>query len=337
MSLDACLPAELRGPDTTITKIGVGLSGAGVHRVEAEGRAYVLKVAAEGQPLADWRRMLFILRAAADGGLAPRVVHVDESRRAIVSEFIADQSFPRLYRDARTRADALALLGATLRRVHALPVPPDAVPSEPRHLLDTISKQWASRTLPRVALDAVARALKEPPPPAERALVLSHNDANPTNLVLDGERILFLDWDVAAPNDPLYDLAVASLFLRMDEVTCRQLIAAHDDAPPSPLPHVFLYYRWLAGVMLGVGFLALACEVGHDGTAEPATLEAVPPLGEFYSKLQAGVLSLATGEGRWAFGLGLLKEAHALKLTVHITPIPDLHDADDQCIVHDLI
>lgn len=313
MTLHACLPAELRGPRTTITKISAGFSGAGIHRIEADGKAYVLKVTAKEQPLADWRRTLFILRAAADAGLAPRVVHVDEPRRAIVSEFVVDQSFPRLYRDPRTHGAALALLGETLRRVHALPVPPEAAPSRPRELLGIMwSGLWSKATLPRFVTEIVERALMESPPPAERTPVLSHNDVNPTNLVLDSERILLLDWDVAAPNDPLYDLAVVSLFLRMDEETCRRLVAAHDGAPLNSLSPTFLYFRRLTGVMLGVGFLSFARQAGHDGTM-PETLDAVPPLADFYLKLQTGALSLATGEGRWAFGLGLMKEAFALE------------------------
>ena len=313
MSLDACLPAELRGPRTTITKIAAGLSGAGVHRVEVDDRVYVLKVAPEGQALGDWRRTLFILRAASDAGLAPRLVHGDESRRAMVSEFVTDQSFPRLYGDPSTHDAALVLLGTTLRRVHALPVPPDAVPSQPLHRLRTMRDRWAGLALPRVATDVVERALREPPPPAERALVLSHNDPNPTNLVLDGDRIVLLDWDAAAPNDPLYDLAVVSLFLLMDDMTSRRLIAAHDDAALVPLSPVFLYYRWLTGVKLGEAFLSMACQAGCDGAAGPATLDTVPPLGEFYAKMRAGALSVTTREGQWAFGLGLLKEAHALE------------------------
>lgn len=312
MSVDACLPAELRGPHTTITKIAVGFSGAGVHRVDADGRAYVLKTTVPEQPLADWRRTLFIVRAASEAGLAPHVVHVDESRRAIVSEFVTDQSFPRLYHDPRTHDAALALLGETLRRVHALPVPPDAAPSRPLELLASMwSGLSASSTPPGFVTDAVQRALAEPPPAAS-TLVLSHNDANPTNLVFDGGRVLFLDWDAAAPNDPLYDLAVVSLFLRMDEETSRRLIAAHDGAPPAPLPPAFLYFRWLTGVMLGVGFLSLA-RGGADGVPNPDSLDAVPPLAEFYQKLRTGAVSLDTNEGRWAFGLGLMKEAHALE------------------------
>jgi hypothetical protein len=55
VSLEACLPADLRGPTTTITRIAAGLSGAGVYRVEDAGQAFVLKIAGEGEPLAGWR------------------------------------------------------------------------------------------------------------------------------------------------------------------------------------------------------------------------------------------------------------------------------------------
>src|ERR1700689_3546683 len=84
---------------------------------------------------------------------------------------------------------------------------------------------------------------RRPPPRSrphrERALVLSHNDINPTNFVYDGRNILFLDWDTAGQNDPFYDLAVVSMFLRMDEGACAKLLAAYDDAPIARLPARF--------------------------------------------------------------------------------------------------
>ena len=52
MTLEVCLPETLRGPATTITPLGGGLSGAGVYRVEAGGRGYVLKVARADAPVA---------------------------------------------------------------------------------------------------------------------------------------------------------------------------------------------------------------------------------------------------------------------------------------------
>ena len=58
MNLEDCLPAHLRSPATTITRISMGFSGAGVYRVDAGSRAYVLKVSAQTAPLDDWRRNL---------------------------------------------------------------------------------------------------------------------------------------------------------------------------------------------------------------------------------------------------------------------------------------
>lgn len=53
--LEACLPAGLRGPTTKIAKIAAGLSGAGVYRVDAGGRGYVLKIAGPLDAVEGWR------------------------------------------------------------------------------------------------------------------------------------------------------------------------------------------------------------------------------------------------------------------------------------------
>src|SRR4051812_39111896 len=132
MNLQECLPAELRGDATTIARISAGVSGAGVYRVEADGRAFVLKIAADGDPVARWPNRRAVLQLAADAGLAPRIVHVDDERRAVVSELVVDRSFPAFYGDPRTRAEAVALLGRTLRRGPQLSPPPRPPPPPPR-------------------------------------------------------------------------------------------------------------------------------------------------------------------------------------------------------------
>ena len=154
--------------------------------------------------------------------------------------------------------------------------------------------------------------LTEEAPAPERALVLSHNDVNPTNLVYDGENLLLLDWDTAGPNDPFYDLAAVSVFLRMDEGTCQRLLMAYDDAPVSSLPARFIYDRRLVAVLCGVAFLHLAYQSGHAGDTGRETLESTLSLGDFYQRMRAGSLNIATGEGQWWFGLALVRESFAL-------------------------
>jgi len=307
LDLGACLPAELQAPTTTITRVAVGLSGAGVYRVDADGQAFVLKISDESEPIARWHTTLHIQQLAAEAGVAPRIIHADESRRAMVSAFVVDRSFPMLYFTPATRDAAITLLGRTVRRLHDVPLPPEAEGKSPRESLATIWALLPSSAVPAFVSDAVQRVLAEDPPPADRAAVLSHNDVNPTNLVYDGEHLLLLDWAAAGPNDPYYDLAAVSVFLRMDADTCKALLAAYDGAPPTPLPAGFSYLRRVAALLCGTILLYMARQSGFTGTTGDETLESTLGLADFYQRMRSGSVSLATGEGKWLFGLALVK------------------------------
>jgi aminoglycoside phosphotransferase len=309
VSLLDCLPESLRDPAPTITRIAAGLSGAGVYRVDAGGAAFVLKVAATTTPADAWQRRVSIQEAAAAAGVAPRIVHVDPARRAVVSEHVADRGFIAFLVEPHTRAGAVAQLGRTLRRVHELPVPDGVPPSDPLAFLDAVRGALAGFPHPAFVDATIARVREATPPPRDRAPVLSHNDVNPTNLIFDGERLLLLDWDMAAPNDPLYDLAVASIFFRFDAATCAQLVAAHDDAPVAPLSPVFGHLRRQAAVLCGTIFLGLARATGHPGAA---TVDAPPSLTDVYAQMRTGALSVATADGKWAMGLALVREGATL-------------------------
>ncbi|QRN93607.1 phosphotransferase [Archangium violaceum] len=313
MTVEDCLPADLRGPTTTVTRIAAGLSGAGVYRVDAAGQSYVLKIASEAEDEADWHRAIHIQRLAADAGLAPRIFHVDETRRAVLTAFVVDRSFVAFFRDPRTHEAALAQLGRTVRRIHSLPLPADMRMREPREFLVQIWKGFlADFALPAFTVGAVQRVLSEEPPASERPLVLGHNDLNPSNLVYDGESILLLDWATAAPMDPFYDLAVLSVFLRMDEGTCLRLLSAYDDKRFTELPNRFIYTRRLAATLAGTMQLYLARQMKHAGATGAETPDSTPSLGEFYQRMMSGALKLGTADGQWAFGLALLKESLAL-------------------------
>ena len=312
--LEACLPAALRGPTTKIVKIAAGLSGAGVYRVDAAGRSYVLKLAGPRDAVEGWRERTATLRAAALAGVAPALVHVDDERRAIVSELVVDRSFVAWVTQPSTRDAAIDELGAMLRRVHALPLSEGAIAGrEPRAYLDEIWTALRGSPLPAWTGDVVRRVLDEPPPPAERPPVLSHNDANPSNLVYDGERLLLLDWDSAGANDPFIDLAAVAVFMRLDDATCTRLIAAHDEAPvATSLPAGFVDLRRAIAGLCGVMFLHLALESGHPGARGDETFELAPTLGEVHGNMRAGMLSARTPEGQWAYGQALLRASAQL-------------------------
>jgi hypothetical protein len=307
MTLEACLPPEFRGPDTVITAIAAGLSGAGVHRVECRDRTFVLKVAGDAEGDAEWRSATAVQRLAADAGLSPRVVHVDEARRSVLTDFVADRSFAAWYRDPRTHEAALACLGRAVRGIHALPLPADAPRRDPREFL---AQLWggplADYALPELVGSAVRRVLAARIDPPARE-VLGHNDLNPSNLLFDGEAIVVLDWAAAGAADPLYDLATLAVFLRMDDAATRRLLAAYDDRGDGEVPDRFGAMCRLVAALAGAMQLHVARGLQHPG----ATDAAAPTLAEFYQQLRVGALTLGTPAGQWSFGLALLKESLA--------------------------
>ena len=313
--LHECLPADLRGPATTITTLAGGLSGAGVHRVDAHGRSFVLKISKSDESIDSWRTRRAILLLAAEAGVAPHVVHSDEACRAVLSVFVTGKPFTAAYFDPRTRDAAVGDLGRTLRRVHELPAPAGADSREPREVLaSTWSGLSATAGIPAYVGDAVRRVLDETPPAGGRAATLSHNDVNPGNLVYDEAKLLLVDWDAAGSNDPYYDLAAIAVFHRMDEETCRRLLSAHDGEPVAAIPAAFAYMRRLIAVLAPVVGMGMQVSAGraaaHSGPME--TLESTLSLGEFYQKLRTGEMRLDSLEGGRAFGLALIKESFAL-------------------------
>lgn len=287
-------------------RIGLSLSGAEVHRVETGGKRYVLKLARADQPLLPWRGRLHVQQLAANAGLAPRVVHADEMRRAIVSESIADQSFLRWFGNPRSRDAALGQLGQLLRRVHQLPAPASLEAQSPRDLLAAVSAALGTRNVPAFALEGI-RAMLAVAVPAAEPPVLSHNDVHPANLLYDGERLLLVDWDATAPNDPHFDLGTIALFLQLDDDACGKLLTAYAGKPVTSPPPSFRYQRRLAGVLCGASFLQRARERGHLGAADTPP----PTLADVYAQLRTGALNLEEPAGHWTFGLALIHAANS--------------------------
>ena len=299
MNLHDCLPAEFA--DATITRITGGFSGASVHRVDHDGRAFVLKLGDEQEPIERWRTRRDVQRAAAAAGVTPAVIHSDERHRAVVTAFVADQSFALRYREPATRDATIVQLGELLRRVHDVPMPAGLEQRDLRDFLRGVRGALDGFAVPPFVGAAIDRGLAETPPPRERELVLSHNDVNPTNLVHDGARLMLLDWDAAGANDPLYDLAAIAAFLRMDDATCLALLAAHDGAPAAELPAVFRYLRRMVATLCGALFLTFARKLGHPGDAAAEA----PSFVEYVQRVRAG-LDPRTPDGAWAFGLSLV-------------------------------
>ncbi len=304
--LAALLPEAQVGRIDRIEPITIGQSGAGVYAVTASRGAFILRL----QPSADaatFANRLLILRRAAEGGVTPPVVYVDEAARAVVTVRVNGMPLPAALGDPGQRDRALASVVDGLRAVHALDPSGIAESTPLAHARAAWQQQhtrpafppWA-QPLP-TAFDAIASVLA-----GDSRRAFNHNDVNPMNVMWDGTKAWLVDWDVAGLGHPHYDLATLAMFLRLDDPAAFGLCARHDGAPlDEPARGVFRALRQTSALLCGLVFLGLS----DDLSSRPApTLQEAPSLGECYVAMRTGQLDLGGARGRTTFGLALLAE-----------------------------
>ena len=61
-----------------------------------------------------------------------------------------------------------------------------------------------------------------------------HHDANPGNLLFDGERLWLVDWELAGAGDPFYDLGTLCVYAYPGPEERALLLASYLERPPTP-------------------------------------------------------------------------------------------------------
>jgi aminoglycoside phosphotransferase len=304
-ALLSLLPEALIGAVERVEPVTLGLSGAGVYAVTTSRGAYVLRVRGSHAYGGSFEEQLRVWRRAADGGVAPAIVHVDEAARAVVSVRAPGLPIAAALADPAQRGQVLASVVDELRTLHA--VEPSGVPE--RDPLPYTHAAWeAARNRPGFppwaaalapTLESIARTLERDP-----RLVVSHNDVNPGNVLWDGARAWLVDWDVAGLGHPYYDLATLALFLRLEDDVALGLVKRHDCAPLDDRSRTtFRTLRQLVGLLSGLTFLGLVDDLG----VRPApTLSDAPSLVDCYAAMRTGDLDFQSQRGRASMGLALL-------------------------------
>jgi aminoglycoside phosphotransferase len=300
------LPVDRVGVIERLQPIDVGLSGASVHLVTTSRGAYVLRIQS-GSLDADFTGQLRIQRRAAEAGIAPAIVHVDDAARAVVSVRVSGVPAAVAAANPGQRERVFASIVDRLRVLHALD-PLDVVERNPvtyaRGAWEAARGRpgfppWAASLAP--AFDAFEATLAR-----DTRRAVNHNDVNPVNVLWDGERAWLVDWDVAGLGHPYFDLATLSTFHRLDDAASFELARVHDGAPlDDRARETFRAMRRLAGILCGLTFLGLV----DDLSVRPArSLSDAPSLEAVYAAMRAGKLDLKTPLGRASFGLALLAE-----------------------------
>lgn len=268
-------------------------------RVVVRGRAYLLRINTRA---GDMTRHFQCLRAAAEAGLAPRVWYTSADDRISITDFV--EAVPL------ARTDALRLVPAALRTLHALP----PFPASPFNTTCTfllnqgpaldgvLQKFRAANILPEHDLNellaqygriAAAYTSLDPDPAP------SHNDLfKPDNILFDGSRLWLVDWEAAFQNDRYADLAVAANLLVANEAEEQIYLQEYFGAPPDARQAArFWLMKQLARIFYTIVFLSQGAAGQPIDWSEP-----VPAYHDFQQRFWAHEAGLADHHSKTVYG-----------------------------------
>ncbi len=295
----------------SITVMTGGLSGAQVYRIGVGGIAYLLRIEGSRDAFRDPDRWYGCMRLAAAALLAPRVLYADPTDGVAIMDFIEEQSLTLDY--AGTRADLITEATQAVRALHEAPAFPPLV-DYLEGLAMMIEQLRASRLLHDAALAPMvdlfeglrARYRCEP-----ADLVSSHNDLNLRNILYDGRRLWFVDWESAFLADRYVDLATLANFLTSTPQEVTLLLQAYFREAPTPRQRASLcVMRQVNHVFYGVVMLnAVASQ--RPGTRALGEGLLAPDLAQIHRGLGDGSFALDGWEGQITYGKARLNAAVA--------------------------
>lgn len=162
-----------------------------------------------------------VLAAIQRWGIGPQLVFSDPPKGVLLTRWLPGRACaPAMLRNPRL----IQRLGALLRRLHRSVAPPrNAPPLDLARAADRyaaiVGSLWARREARTAARSFNAGAVRG----SDRALC--HNDPVAQNLIR-GPHLRLIDWEFAAPGDPLFDAAVVVGHHRLSGKLARILLAS---------------------------------------------------------------------------------------------------------------
>lgn len=195
---------------------------------EKDGRRATLKAdpSPRGFPFTNRTAEAAVQQRAAEQGLAPRVIHA--SPTVLLTEFADGVAWTA--NDLRDD-ESLVSLGRLLRRVHRLPLTSRRF--DVHRAADLYAGRIAAHESPDAAcVDEHIAILRSLPTSAE--FCCCHNDVVAGNVLATPE-LRLIDWEYAADNDPMFDLAVVIVHHDLDDARADRLLDAYAQASAGRL------------------------------------------------------------------------------------------------------
>ena len=263
------------------------------YRIVVNGSPYLLRVVMQADERMDPARIFTCMRAAGEGGVGPLVRYSSIGDGISITDFVEDK--PLMI------SQALVLLPAVLRKLHALPPFPKVFNFVTAHN-GFVWKLRKAGLLPQAATEEVFQRYEQVCavyPCREEDMVPCHMDLKPENLRFDGERLWLVDWRAGFDNDRYFDLASAANFLVAGDSDEAAYLAAYFGESPDEYRRARFFLMRQVVHMLAAAIYLILGAAGKPIGQTPNS----PAFAEFHRRLWAGEIGLSDNRQKVAYGL----------------------------------
>ncbi len=277
-----------------ITQLTAGLSSALIYRIVVLGKAYLLRIITRTDAMGDPTHYYRCMQPAAEAGLAPRIWYAGIEDRISITDFVEPKPFKI--------SDARIKLPGSLKRLHSLAPFPYRV--NWFDFVDGLVRKFQEKKiLPENLTENLFHLytrITSVYPRNVHDMVSSHNDLKPENIIYDGERAWFVDWEAAFLNDRYMDLALIGNFVVRSNQEEKDYLKAYFDEDVTEYHHA--RYFLMSQVLHMSYFTFLLLQVSAGG--KPIELNsAIPDFREFHDQMWVGKITLENNNARQQYAL----------------------------------
>jgi thiamine kinase-like enzyme len=304
-----------------IQRLVKGLSSALVFKIIVDRQPYLLRVVTSTDAVANPSHYYGCMQAAANAGIAPPIFYLDIEDRISITGFVNEKPF--------SKVAARKIMPELIQKLHSLPKFPYRMQyfEKMEGFMDNFKTAGlVPDDLMKNMFDLYGQIAQVYPRYDQESWVSCHNDLKPENIIFDGTRPWFVDWEAAFLNDPYLDLSMVANFVLSNWEEEKEFLQGYLGKPAGEYEHARLFLMQM--ILHAYYFIFFIMVAAKDNAVDVSALQE-HNFRDFHDRILNHEISLANNMSKLEYGMvhhnEFLRKAKDIRLKESLVVLSTVH------------